>query len=230
MEDELWSTALRQRLGLERAEQLQHQLTLAATTCNNKTAEGTTCGEALDEHGRHSSTCKTGGGVIRRHDHLAKAGGALLKRWTGQAALLEQRVPAWDRQRRNPRPGQDPVERAVLDIEYNDGNERRWVDVTTRHPAAGTAADTAAAARKPGEASRRAERAKHERYPGPELTAFVVELPGRLGGEARLWLRRQVLALPPDLRTAELARAYKVISCTVQSQLALQLRKASGLK
>ena len=58
----------------------------------------------------------------------------------------------------------------------------------------------------------------------------MVELAGRLGGEARLWLRRQTLDLPKDLRTAELTRAYKVISCTVQSQLALQLRKASGLK
>ena len=230
MEDELWSTALRQRLGLERAEQLQHQLALAATTCNNRTAEGTTCGETLDNDGKHSSTCKTGGGVLRRHGHLAKANAALLKRWTGQAALLEQRVPTWDRQRRNPRPDQDPVERAVLDIEYVDGSERRWIDVTPRHPSAGTAADALAAARKPGEASRRAERQKHERYPGPQLTAFVVELAGRLGGEARLWLRRQVLALPQDLRAAELSRAYKVVSCTVQSQLALQLRKASGLK
>ena len=118
----------------------------------------------------------------------------------------------------------------MLDIEYTHGGERRWVDVTTRHPAAGTAADAAAAARKPGEAGRRAEREKHERYPGPQLTAFVVELAGRLGGEARLWLRQQVLELPADLRTAELARAYKVVSCTVQSQVALQLRRASGLR
>jgi len=123
------------------------------------------------------------------------------------------------------------VERAVLDVEYADDTERKWLDVTTRHPAAGTAADAAAAARKAGAASRRAERAKHERYPGQQLTAFVVELPGRLGGEARQWLRQQVVrALPQDLWTAELNRAYKVVSCTVQSQLALQLRSASGLK
>ena len=43
---------------------------------------------------------------------------------------------------------------------------------------AASAADAAAAARKPGEAGRRAEREKHERYPGPQLTAFVVELAG----------------------------------------------------
>ena len=168
--------------------------------------------------------------MIRRHGHLAKANAGLLKRWTGEAPLLEQRVTSWDRPRRNPRPHEDPLERAVLDIEYTDGAQRRWIDVTTRHPAAGTDADARAAARKAGEASRRAERAKHERYPGPQLTAFVVELPGRLGGEARLWLKQQVQKLPRDLWTTELNRAYKVISCTMQSQVALQLRSAAGLR
>ena len=89
MEDELWSTALRLRLGLERAEQQQQQLPLAATTCNNKTAEGRTCGEALDSNGKHGSTCKLGGGVTRRHNHVAKVPAGLLKRLTGQAPLLE---------------------------------------------------------------------------------------------------------------------------------------------
>ena len=65
------------------------------------------------------------------------------------------------------------------------GNQRRWIDVSVRHPAAGTDADRTRAARKPGEASRRAERTKHERCPVEELTAFGVELPGRRGGEAR---------------------------------------------
>ena len=231
MEDELWSTALRLRLGLERAEQQQQQLPLAATTCKNKTAEGRACGDALDSNGKHDSTCKLGGGVIRRHNHVAKVPAGLLKRWTGQAPLLEQRIPTWDRLRRNPRANEDPVERAVLDVQYTEDNERRWLDATTRHPAAGTEADVAAAARKAGTASRRAERGKHERYPGPALTAFVVELPGRLGGEARQWLRQQVVrALPRDLWTAELNRAYKAVSCALQTQLALQLRSASGLK
>ena len=230
MEDELWSVALRQRVGLERAEQDQRQLPLATITCANKSAAGRPCSEQLDARGKHGSTCKLGGGVMRRHFHLEGTCAGLLKRWTGQAALTEQRVPTWDRPRRNPRPNEDPVERAVLDVEYTDQNERRWIDVTVRHPAAGTAADVAAAAKRPGEASRRAEREKHERYPGPQLTAFVVELSGRLGGEARLWLKQQVQQhVPEDQWTRELGRAYKAVSCTVQSQLALQLRRASGL-
>ena len=116
-----------------------------------------------------------------RHAWYAKTAAGLLKRWTKQEPLLEQRVTTWDRPRQRPRPGDDPLERAVLDIEYTTGNERRWIDVSLRHPAAGTEADRTRAARKAREAARRAERTKHERYPGEALTAFAVELPGRLG-------------------------------------------------
>jgi len=230
MEDELWSTALRQRLGLPRAEYKEHEYLQAATTCCNKKQTGATCGKELDNEGLHSTMCQSGGGVMLRHDHLARANAGLLKRWTGQQPLLEQRVPAWDRPRQRPRPGEDPLERAILDIEYTDGNERRWIDVSVRHPAAGTDADRARAARKPGEAARRAERTKHERYPGEQLTAFAVELPGRLGAEAKAWLKQQVRRLPSDTQTHELNRAYKALSCSVQSWMARQLRAASGLK
>jgi len=230
MEDELWSTALRQRLGLARAECNQQQVLLAATTCANRTSSGTTCNTGLDQLGFHSTTCQSGGGVMRRHFNLAAATAGLLKRWTQEAPLLEQRVPAWDRPRRNPSRAEDPLERALLDIEFTELNERRWIDVSVRHPAAGTAADRARAARKPGEAARRAEREKHERYPGPQLTAFVVELPGRLGGEARQWLKDQVQRLHEDQWTYELSRAYRVLSCTVQSYCARQLRVASGMR
>ena len=165
-----------------------------------------------------------------RHAWYAKTTAGLLKRWTNQEPLLEQRVPAWDRPRRRNTATEDPLERAVLDIEYTAANERRWIDVSVRHPGAGTEADAARAARKPGEAARRAERTKHERYPGAQLTAFAVELPGRLGGEAREWLRQQVRQLPPDTWTHELTRAYKVLSFSLQSWMARQLRAASGLK
>ena len=168
---------------------------------------------------------------MRRHWHLAEASAGLLKRWTGEKPLREQRVPTWDRQRQNPEPGEDPLERAVLDIEYTEANERQWIDVTARNPAAGDSADRRRAARKAGEAARRAERGKHERYPGEHLTALVVELPGRLGGEARQWLKQMVRShLPQDCWTHELTRAYKVLSCTVQSHLARQLRSAAGLR
>ncbi len=58
---------------------------------------------------------------------------------------------------------------------------------------------------------------------------FVVESGGRFEWEAWMWLRSQVKQLPEDTQPAELARAYKVVSCAIQGQLARQLRKAGGL-
>ena len=121
-------------------------------------------------------------------------------------------------------------EQAILDIEYQDVDGRRWVDVSVRDPAAGNASELSAAARRDGEAARRGERAKHTRYPGDRLTAFVVETSGRVGAEARQWLRRHTHDLPEDQRTAELTRAYKAVSCAVQATVARQLRQAAGLR
>ena len=124
----------------------------------------------------------------------------------------------------------DPIERAILDIEYSEPDGRQWLDITVRHPAAGCAAALSAAARKDGEAARRGEREKHARYPGDRLVPFSIECGGRLGGEARSWLRAQARALPDDIQLSELLRAYRIISCAVQGQVARQLRKAAGLK
>ena len=105
-----------------------------------------------------------------------------------------------------------------------------WLDVTIRHSAAGGPAELSAAARRDGEACRRGEREKHARYPGDRLVPFALECAGRLGGEARQWLRAQVRALPEDMQLFELTRAYKIVSCALQGQVARQLRKAAGLR
>ena len=86
------------------------------------------------------------------------------------------------------------------------------------------------AARRDGEAARRAERDKHDRYPGDRLTAFAVEAYGRVGNEARRWILAEISELPTDVQTNERIRAYRVVSCAVQSQVARQLREAAGLK
>ena len=122
------------------------------------------------------------------------------------------------------------IEHAILDIEYSEDGGRRWIDTTVRQSAAGPEAATRAAARKDGEAARRAEREKHERYPGPHLTPFAVETPGRVGAEARFWLLAMVRELPADIQSYELERAYRLVSCAVQSECAQQLRKAAGPK
>jgi len=174
--------------------------------------------------------CQSGGGVMKRHARLEQAVGGLIRRWTSQDPLFEQRVPSWDRTRRRAS-GEEFIERAILDVEYNDiDDSRRWIDVSVRLAAPGNAGEVDAAARRAGEAARKGERDKHVRYHGEQLTAFVVECGGRLGGEARQWLRRHVDDLPRDMQTTESVRAYKVISCAVQSRIARQLRVASGLK
>ena len=164
-----------------------------------------------------------------RRNRLARVVGSFVKRWKQQEPLYDQGVHTWDRATRR-RSSANSAEHAVLDIEFTDTNGRCWIDVSVRHPAAGDASALRAASRKDGEASRRAERAKHDRYPGPQLVPFVVETPGRIGAEARFWLLAQARALPDDTQQAELARAYKAISCAVQSDVAKQLRRAAGLK
>ena len=142
--------------------------------------------------------------------------------------LYEQRVPAWDRRARSSQG--ETIEHAVLDIQYTDQHGQHWIDVSVRHPAAGNATDLRNAAKRDGEASRRGEREKHVRYPGNRLTPFIVEAPGRIGAETRFWLLHQTRQLPDDMQARELDRAYRVLSCAVQSETAKQLRKAAGLK
>ena len=102
--------------------------------------------------------------------------------------------------------------------------------ISIRHPAAGLPSAVHRAARRAGEAARKREKDKHQRCPRDSLTAFVVEAFGRVGAEARQWLRRLTLELAEDLQTAELTRAYKILSCAVQAEAAKQLRAASGLR
>ena len=167
---------------------------------------------------------------MRRRARLANSCAGLVKRWAQQEALMEQRVPAWDRNRAASSTAAEADEWAILDIEHTATNERHWFDVSVRHPVAGSLSEVRRAAERAGEAVRRGERAKHLRYPGPQLTAFVVEVGGRLGGEARQWLRRQVQELPENRWTPQFAYGHKAVSCAVQAHIARQLRAASGLK
>ena len=226
MEDVHFSTALRQRLGLLRAECSQAELAAATALCQLCRADGAVCRAVLDDDGFHSLICQYGGGVLRRHRGLQDAVCGLIRRWMSQTPFKEQRVPRWDR----PAAGDQPVQRAVLDIEYTEGGQRHWIDVSVRHSAAGAPALVHVAARRAGEAARRGERDKHQRYEGTDLTAFVIETFGYVGLEARQWLRQHAQNLDDDVQSSELSRAYKVISCAVQTEMARQLRKAAGLK
>ena len=107
---------------------------------------------------------------------------------------------------------------------------RQLIDVTVRQGAAGNAAARLEASKKDGVPSRRAEREKHARYPTNELVAFAVEGCGRLGGEARAWLKAGAYSQLGDVQVSELTRAHRIISAAVQGETARALRAASGLR
>ena len=230
VEDADWSVALRKRLRIKRAECAEEELRLAKATCQLKSATGVVCGKILDDHGYHACTCQSGGGVVRRHKRVITGVGSLVTRWTLAPPLEEQRVPSWDRPTRSRQPGRDAIERAILDLEYEDTDGRIWMDISIRHSAAGNHSELSVAAKRDGEAARRGEREKHIRYPGDRLVPFVLESGGRVGAEARQWLKHHIEALPGDVQHTERTRAYKLISCALQGQIARQLRKAAGLQ
>ena len=86
-----------------------------------------------------------------------------------------------------------------------------------------------AASRRDGVPSRTAEQEKHTRYPSRDLVAFAVEGCGRLGAEARAWLRMGAAGQPEDVQVFELTRAQRVISVAVQGETARALRASAGL-
>ena len=162
---------------------------------------------------------------MRKHGTLEKGVAGLARRWYGVEPATEQRVPELDRILPDGR-----VLTAVLDVVVPLLSGRQLIDVTVAQGAAGTAADRLAASRRDGVPSRRAEAKKHERYPCRELVAFAVEGCGRLGGEARAWLRMGAAGQPPDTLVAELTRGQRIVSAAVQGETARALRSAAGLR
>ena len=56
LEDALWATAARRRLGLDQPAASNAELGTVATTCTNKDAAGRLCGAFLDAKGRHAAS------------------------------------------------------------------------------------------------------------------------------------------------------------------------------
>ena len=225
LEGPLWTTATRRRLGLDHPEAAAGELGQVATTCTNKDEAGRTCGALLDSKGRHAAACPCGGGRLTKHGRTARAVAGLARRWYDLEPGLEQRIPELDRQRAD-----GSTEQARLDVAVPLLSGRQLIDVTIRQGAAGNAAARLQASKKDGVPSRRAEREKHSRYPTNELVAFAVEGCGRLGGEARAWLKKGAYSQLGDLQVAELTRAHRVISAAVQGETARALRAAAGLR
>ena len=167
-----------------------------------------------------------GGGVDHRHDRIRDWLAGLIRDLTGQAAVIEQFVPKWDRVVRVD--GPDTIERARLDVVFtNRHGQRVYLDVVV--PTAGTTNTEMARARakRDGAAAARAADGKRVRYPGPDLVPFAVEALGRPGKDAVSFLRSLAPA-DPELRSAVLGSAWQALSVALQVENAELLLSAAG--
>lgn len=207
MPDAHFVTAVRTRL---RVDQLPAG---HGRTCQHRNAQTRQlCSEPLDQRCRHARVCKTGGAVVRRHDSIRD----WLAKWihdvTGRATLTEQFVPSWDRLNE-----QGQLLRARLDVVFNDAQGRRvYLDAAVSDPATPNVHELRQRANRNAAAAMREEDAKRLRYPGPELTPFVLESLGRLGPSADAFLRAVV---PKDMenRAHVMSQARQSLSVLLQT-------------
>ena len=109
------------------------------------------------------------------------------------------------------------VKRAKLDVCFDDAQGRRtYLDVAFTDAATTCKQTLLARAKQDGAAARAKEDKKRERYPGPDLTPFVVEAFGRLGGTADAFLR-SVAPRDPELRSKVLGAARQTLSVLLQT-------------
>ena len=179
----------------------------------------------LDTYGQHSLSCEVGGGVNHRHNRVRDWLASWISSCTGQHVLTEQFVPKWDRVVR--RGGEQIIERARLDVVFNDRHGRRaYVDVCI--PTAATTCPELARARaaRAGAAASRAEDQKRVRYNGPDLIPFAVEALGR-PGSSTLALLRSLAPEEPSERSQVLGAAWQTLSVIIQLENAELLMAAA---
>ena len=180
------------------------------------TADRVMCGHIHgDDGGHHALSVNKGGGVVRRHNALRDG---LLKwvRSLGIRAVREQEMPKWNK------PGQ---EKAVLDIVYHDQHAGQvCVDVSV------VDAVFPGATWRAGLALERREKAKHARYPGQGLYAFVVDTRGKWGREAHALVQSLVGRLEKAERVEMIRACRKFVAHALQTCVAEQLLVASSLQ
>eukprot|EP00973_Karenia_brevis_P022938 3158983-Karenia_brevis.AAC.1 len=139
----------------------------------------------VDAQGNHAMVCKFGGFKTVRHSRLVRLLRAILRESGASVAPREVVVPAWRRA---------DGTNARLDVAFTVNGERKFVDVTVRHPLADKYFRRAA--REDGAAASMAAHSKRVRYPALaaegllEVDPFCVETYGRLGSDALRVLRQ----------------------------------------
>ena len=163
--------------------------------------------------GAHAIACAVGPGRVKRHDGIRDTLADWLVEIHGREAVsIEQHLPAWDRTTT------EGLQLAVLDVVMTHPGGRVAIDVSVADISA-EGPRARARARASGTAARARELEKHRRYPGPGLTAAVMETGGLCGKEFHAFLRSQASA-DPLLRSAQLR--------DVRQRLAVALQRGSA--
>ena len=153
-----------------------------------------------------------------RHDAIVRLLESFAKRRADPKPYLEQVVP----QLQVVVSGQ--VGTARLEVITHIGSCRHLVDVTVVSPFAGSDAFRAVCSRRDGYAARRASVSKRTKYDQADLVPFAIETGGRLGADARSFLRKLAAEAPDP--TAELTYMYWAVSALLQDGVARQFRVA----
>ena len=132
----------------------------------NAARGGQPCGALVDTLGDHAVVCKCGGYKTTRHSRIVWTLRDILRESGAIVSPGEVPVAAW---RRADGTG------ARLDIAFWAGGDRRYVDVTVRHPRA--VKYVAQAAMQDGAAARSAESQKRARYPAIASAGLHTVLP-----------------------------------------------------
>ena len=176
-------------------------------------AEGR-CNASLDPEGVHANQCKRGGHVIRRHDRIVR----WLAKWLGERVdteiLVEQSFP------------HGPNTDARLDITFESGGRRIWLDVAVVTVLTADVANRIRRANVDGAAARQEEGSKRSKYQG-RATPFVIEALGRPGESARSVLGRFAADQGQGV-SIDVAEAWQSLSSILQAESAAIELKACG--
>ena len=224
MADDIWETAVRFRLNMPHAG--MPAIPASSMQCQHRhLSKATMCNQPLGNDNNHAIHCSKGGWTQRRHDAVARVLAGIQSDVFEVASHFNQATPQWDHQKAN-----GEWERAYMDLVYTDHQgQPQYVDVALVSAVAGSTDVVLKASRKDGAAAARATERKHDRY-GPEVWAFVLELGGRPGREAREWVARvlEQSSSNPTYPTTYGTDIWSRISCVAQKHIALQLKRAVG--
>lgn len=180
--------------------------------CQHLKNDGTLCGDSLDQAGWHAIKCGCGGSRDYRHNSLRDWHAPFHRKHTCHYAVVEQRVPAWDRTD----PAIGVVEEARLDVATRDPATAQpvFVDFSVTCEHSDYVPRRRAKSNKDGLAASQAVDKKRLRYPpsGGELVPALVETGGRTSDELLAFARSYGSNLPASERSGVISSFWRQMS------------------